>query len=171
MRGQVLALKGGLDRCRLSHIVDGGEFAVNSLLAQALLDLGDVGLAHLHHRVEDTLRRRMIGVGVGVGEYGDQGTWRDLPPQAPLVLAPAAGAGLAAVADDCASQAISFGLIVCCHLEQIRLVVPERRAAIECQARDAQHREDRRAPVVATNLLAISGRWLGGPRWCPSAGP
>src|SRR5690606_503014 len=57
------------------------------------LDGRDVDLPHLHHGVEGALGRGLIGVRNGFG----QGTRRDLPRDAPLVLAPAARAFLAAV--------------------------------------------------------------------------
>src|ERR687895_1278603 len=72
------------------------------------LDCGDVDLSHRHHRFERTLGRRAIGV----GDRFDEDARRDLPRHAPLVFTPAARAFLAAVFDDGAPQAISFGLVV-----------------------------------------------------------
>src|SRR3546814_7197197 len=67
-----------------------------ALPASRRLDRGDVDLAHLHHGVEGAFGRGSVGAGEGLG----QGAGRDLPRQAPLVLAPAAGTFLAAVVDD-----------------------------------------------------------------------
>src|ERR1051325_3452547 len=48
------------------------------------LDGGDVDLFHLHHRIE----RALGGSAVGIGERLGQGDRRNLPGQAPFVLAP-----------------------------------------------------------------------------------
>src|SRR4029077_11210036 len=72
------------------------------------LDRGDVDLFHWHHRFERALGRRSIPV----GDRRDKGARRNLPRHAPLVLAPAALAFLAAISHDCVPQAISFGLVV-----------------------------------------------------------
>ena len=92
-----------------------------------------------------------------------QGARRDLPRQAPLVLAPAARALLAAVADDRVPQAVGLGLVVGRDLERERLAVLERRPAVEAEAGDAQHGELDRQHVA---LLARreSRRARGGPR-------
>src|SRR4051812_49161494 len=66
---------------------------------------------------------------------------RDLPRQAPPVLAPAAGALLAAVADDRAPEAVGLRLVVGRDLEGERLAVPERRPAVEAEAGDAHDGE------------------------------
>src|SRR5437763_7717853 len=61
------------------------------------LDLGDVDLAHGHHRLERPLGLRRIA---DLGGQLEQAPGRDLPREAPFVLAPATGALLAAVLDD-----------------------------------------------------------------------
>src|SRR5215470_10511466 len=76
--------------------------------APGCFDGRDVDLRHFHHRFESTLGRGAIGT----GDHGSEDAWRDLPRQAPLVLAPAAGAFLAAVAHDGIPQAIRLGLVV-----------------------------------------------------------
>src|SRR5690349_8322900 len=96
-------------------------------------DGSDVDLPHLHHRFESPLGGRAIGI----GERVDEGAWRDLPRQAPFVLAPAAGAFLAAVADDGVPQTVRFGLVVRRDLERESLVVLELRAAVQSDAGDA----------------------------------
>ena len=64
--------------------------------AACRLDRSDVDLCHLHHRIE----RALGGSGIGIGDRFRQSDRRNLPGQAPFVLAPAARALLAAVADD-----------------------------------------------------------------------
>src|SRR5690349_3236465 len=76
------------------------------------LDLGDVDLPHVHHRVESAL-----GLGATGGHRLGQHTRRDLPRQAPFVLAPAAHAFLAAILDDRVPQAIRLRLILGRDLE------------------------------------------------------
>ena len=71
------------------------------------LDRGDVDLLHFHHRIKRPLcfsaadRQRLC-----------QHAWRDLPGDAPLVLAPAAFALLPVIADDGAPVAVGLLLIV-----------------------------------------------------------
>jgi hypothetical protein len=60
------------------------------------LDPGDVDLAHRHHRFECPPGRGLVRIVVGP----QQRTRRDLPREAPAILAPAAGAFLPAIADD-----------------------------------------------------------------------
>jgi len=77
------------------------------------LDCSDVDLCHLHHRIESTLG----GGGVGIGYRFGQSDRRNLPGQAPFVLAPAARALLATVVDDCFPVTIGFGLVSGCNLK------------------------------------------------------
>src|SRR5690349_3428244 len=90
------------------------------------LDLGDVDLLHLHHRLE-----RALGFGTAGRHRLHQHARRDLPGDAPLVLAPAAGALLPAIADDGIPVAVGLRLILGGDLERERLAVLERRSAIE----------------------------------------
>ena len=101
-----------------------------------LLDGGDVDLLHRHHRVERPLRLGSAG-----RERLGQCARRDLPREAPAVLAPAAGALLAAVADDGVPVAVGLFLIVGRDLEGKRLAVLEHRAAVQAEAGDAEDRE------------------------------
>ena len=117
-------------------------------------------LRHFHHRLEGALGRGAIRVGDGGGE----GAWRDLPRQAPFVLAPAAGAFLAAVADDRVPQAVGFGLVVGRHLEREGLAVLERRATVEAQAGDADDGELDRQDIA---LLCPRGSRLARDASCP----
>src|SRR3546814_2884050 len=97
-----------------------------ALPASRRLDRGDVDLAHLHPGVEGAFGRGSVGAGDGLG----QGAGRDLPRQAPLVLAPAAGTLLAAVVDDRVPTAIGLGLVVGGVLARERLAVLELRASV-----------------------------------------
>jgi hypothetical protein len=98
-------------------------------------DRRDVDLFHLHHRVERALR----GCLVGISRCFDQHARRDLPRQAPLVLAPPALALGAAVADDGVPVAIGLGLILGDDLEREGLALLERRAAVQAEALHAEH--------------------------------
>src|SRR5690606_180629 len=69
---------------------------------------GDVDLLHRHHGLEGGAGAG----GIGVVVEGHQATRRDLPADAPAVLAPAALALLTAVADDGVPQAVGLGLVV-----------------------------------------------------------
>ena len=77
----------------------------------------------VHHRVE-----RALGFGAAGRHRLGQHARRDLPGDAPLVLAPAARALLAAVADDGVPVAVGLLLVVGGDLEREGLVVLERRA-------------------------------------------
>ena len=66
---------------------------------------------------------RLAAAGSGVGNRLRQNDWRDLPGQSPFVLAPAAGALVAAVADDRVPIAIRFGLVRGGDLKRERFVV------------------------------------------------
>src|SRR6476661_10666507 len=67
---------------------------IGGLALQRRLDRGDVDLLHRHHRIERALRRRLVATGRRL----EQHPRGDPPGIAPSVLAPAAGAFLAAVA-------------------------------------------------------------------------
>src|SRR4051794_39596739 len=99
------------------------------------LDGSDVDLCHLHHRIE----RALGGSGIGIGDRLRQDDRRNLPGQSPFVLAPAARALLAAVADDRVPVAVRFGLVDGRDLKRERFGVLERRPAVEPEARNAQH--------------------------------
>jgi len=77
-------------------------------------DCSDVDLFHLHHRIE----RALGGSGIGIGYRSRQRQRRNLPGQAPFVLAPAAGTLFAAVADDGVPVTIRFGLVSGCDLKR-----------------------------------------------------
>src|SRR5690349_4259264 len=85
-----------------------------SFLAAARgFDRGDVDLLHLHHRFEGALRfvaadRQRVG----------EDAWRDLPGDAPAILAPPALALLTGVADDRVPVAVGLLLGVGRDLER-----------------------------------------------------
>ena len=99
------------------------------------LDGGDVDLLHGHHRLEGAL-----GLSATGGKRIGQRARGDLPGEAPAVLAPAAGAFLAAVADDRVPVAVRLFLIVGRDLEGKGLGVLERGAAVEAETGDATAR-------------------------------
>src|SRR6266704_3112698 len=79
--------------------------AISCSPASRRLDGGNVDLLHRHHRLELTsclsaTGRKRIG----------QRTWRDLPREAPAVLAPTARTFLAAVANDCRVRSAALRL-------------------------------------------------------------
>src|SRR5262245_22480317 len=98
------------------------------------LDGRDVDLLHRHHRFESALRLTAAG-----RKRVGQRARRDLPGETPAVLAPAARALLAAVADDRVPIAVRLFLIVRRDLEGERLVVLERRTAVQPEARNPQN--------------------------------
>src|SRR5262245_46054355 len=100
--------------------------------AHRLLDGGDVDLPHGHHRLE-----RALGL-VAAGRHRvGQHARCDLPRHAPFVLAPAAGALLAAIADDGVPVAVGLGLTVGGDHEREGFAVLELRTAVEADAGDA----------------------------------
>lgn len=110
-------------------------------------NFGDVDLVHFHHRGEGAL-----GFGAAGGQCVHQYARGDLPGDAPPVLAPAAVAWLAAVADDRIPVTIRFLLRVRRDLEGEGFGMFELRPAIESQAGDAAngefHGEDLAFPAV-----------------------
>src|SRR5262245_25425215 len=95
-------------------------------------DRGDVNLLHSHHRI----KRALCFIAAGCQRLG-QHARRDLPGNAPLVLAPAALALLATIADDRVPVAVGLLLIVGGDLEREGFVMLEHGSAIEANTRDA----------------------------------
>ena len=128
---------------------------------------GDVDFAHLHHGGEGALRPCGFGVGYGA----QKGSRVDLPRNPQAVFAPAAGAGLAAVADDGLPITVSFLLVVGGYLKRKSLALCELGATIEAYAGYAhdgevhrQHRACLARWVVcrAAKNLAYAGIGEGG---------
>src|SRR5439155_2890842 len=90
------------------------------------LDRGDVDFLHAHHGIECALcfsaagRQRLC-----------QHARRDLPGDAPLVLAPAASTLLSSIADDGVPVAVSLLLIIGGDLKRESFVMLERGTAVE----------------------------------------
>src|SRR5690606_354561 len=103
--------------------------------------------------------RGTIAAGKGLHQHPR----RDLPGHAPLVLAPAARAFLAAVADDRVPVAVRLRLVLDTHLERERLAVLERRSAIEADAGDAQDREVHRQHRAFGTRRVVGRRPRHGP--------
>src|SRR5690606_39300276 len=116
-------------------------------------DFGAVDLAHLHHRVD----RARGGLAVWVGDGFDQHPRRDLPGHAPLVLAPAAGGFLAAVADDGVPQAVGLFLVVGGDLEREGFGLGEGGAAVEADAGDAADGEVHHQHVALLAVGVVAG--------------
>src|SRR6266566_7276679 len=89
-------------------------------------DRGDVDLLHSHHRI----KRPLCFIAAGRQRLG-QHARRDLPGNAPLVLAPAARTLLATIADDGVPVAVGLGLIVGGDLERECFAVLDRGTAVE----------------------------------------
>src|SRR4051812_23157080 len=92
----------------------------------------DIDLAHRHHRVESALC-----LGSACLHRFHQNARGDLPGDAPFILAPAALAFLATIADDGVPVAVGLFLIFRRDLEGESLAVLDRRAAIQADAGDA----------------------------------
>src|SRR3954468_24196467 len=117
--------------------LDADDLRVDRLPSEGRLDRGDVDLLHGHHRVEGPFGRCGVRAGGGV----EQDAWSDLPGEAPAVLAPTAGAFLAAVVDDRVPVAVGLGLILGNHHEADRFVRGEVGAAVEANELLAEHAE------------------------------
>ncbi len=115
----------------------------HGLAAHRRLDLGNVDLLHLHHRLECALCHIAAS-----GHRLGQGARRDLPRQTPFVLAPAARALHAAVTDDRVPITVGLRLVVGGDLKGECLAVLERIPAVETKAWHAAHREFDRQDVA-----------------------
>lgn len=93
------------------------------------LDRGDVDFPHCHHRIHRTLG----GGAIRILRRRQQRARGNLPRKAPAVLAPAAHAFLAAVADDGVPQPVGLGLVVGEDHEADRFVGDEHRTAVDAQ--------------------------------------
>src|SRR3954468_5444910 len=117
------------------------------------LDRGDVDLLHGHHRV----KRALCFIAAGCHRFG-QHTRRDLPRHAPLVLAPAARALLAAIADDGVPIVIGLGLIVGGDHEREGFAVLELGTAVEADAGHAGHLEFDHQHIALLAGRVVAGR-------------
>src|SRR6476659_957504 len=103
---------------------------LNSAAARRL-DCSDVNFSHCHHRI----KRALSFIATGRHCVG-QHTRRNLPRHAPFIFAPAAGALLAAIADDGVPIAVGLSLIVSGNLEREGFVMFERGTAVDADTRD-----------------------------------
>ena len=81
--------------------------------APSRLDRGHVNFLHIHHR-----SKRAFCFNTAGSQRLGQRTWRDLPGDAPFVLAPTARTFLAAITDDGVPVAVGLLLIVSGDLER-----------------------------------------------------
>src|SRR6267154_713030 len=140
---------------RLSRPIHGypGEvLVVNISAVPRRFDRGDVDFPHAHHGIECTLcfiaanRQRLC-----------QHARRDLPGDAPLVLAPAARALLASIADNSVPVAVGLLLIIGGDLKRESFVMLERGTAVKTDAGDAGDCEFYRQHVALLAGWIITG--------------
>ena len=119
------------------------------------LDLRDVDLFHLHHRLEGALCLAATS-----GKRLHQRARSDLPGEAPAILAPTALTFLAAVANDRAPIAIRLFLIVRRDLKRKGLTVFERRATVETQTGNACNNELHRQDIALLAARVVARRFV-----------
>src|SRR5712671_2260378 len=145
---------------RLSRPIHGypGEvLVVNISAAPRRFDRGDVDFPHAHHGIECTLR--FIAAG---RQRLHQHAWRDLPGDAPPVLAPAARTLLASIADDGIPVAVGLLLIIGGDLKRESFVMLERGAAVEAHTGDAGDCEFHRQHVALLAGWVVTGCTVDG---------
>src|SRR6266550_4058386 len=120
-------------------------------------DRGDVDLFHSHHRI----KRPLCFIAAGRHRLGQRAR-RDLPGKAPLVLAPAAHALLATIADNGVPVAVGLLLIVGGDLEREGFVMFERGSAVKADTRDAGNCEFDCQHVALLARWEITGRAVDG---------
>ena len=128
--------------------------AVPSAAASGL-DLGDVDLTHLHHRIEGA-----FGFSATGRDRVRQHARRDLPGDSPTVPTPPASALVAAVADNRIPIAIRFLLRISRNLEGERLAVFKLRPTIETQTRNAKDGEFDREDFAFLAARKIAGGFV-----------
>ena len=125
--------------------------------ASRRFDRSDVDFLHVHHGIECALcfsaagRQRLC-----------QHARRDLPGDAPLVLAPAARALLATIADDGVPVTVGLLLIVGGDLKREGFVMLERGTAIEAETGDAGDCEFDRYYVALLAGWVVTGCTVDG---------
>jgi HlyD family secretion protein len=130
------------------------------------LDRGDVDLLHRHHRLEGASRFL-----TPCHERFGQDPGRDLPGHPPPVLAPAARALLATLADDRVPVAIGLLLVLGRDLERERLAVLELGSTVQAHALHAGHRELDRQHVALLAAGIVAGRADDAPHRAIREGP
>src|SRR6478736_8135785 len=100
---------------------------IGCLALQSGFNPRDVDFFHRHHGIECALGRGLVGTGGRLQQHAR----RDLPGEAPFVLAPAASAFLPAIAGDCVPVAIGLFLVLGQDHEAHGLIGLEVRPAVE----------------------------------------
>ena len=103
------------------------------LTAKCCLYRSNVDFLHRHHCVECPFG----GCAIRTGNCFGQRNGRNLPGDAPLVLAPTALALFTAIMDDCIPVAIRLFLIFSGNLKREGFVMLERGSTVEPEARNA----------------------------------
>src|SRR4030095_15269492 len=111
----------------------------------------------VHHRIE-----RALGFSAADRQRLCQHAWRDLPGDAPLVLAPAARALLSSIADNGVPVAVGLLLIIGGDLKRESFVMLERGTAVEAKTRDAGDREFYRQHVALLAGGIVTGGAVDG---------
>src|SRR4030081_2759724 len=119
-------------------------------------DRGDVDLLPAHHRLE----RALCFIAAGRHRLCQHARC-DLPGDAPLVLAPAARALLASIADNGVPVAVGLLLIIGGDLKRESLVMLERGTAVEADTRDAGDCEFHRQHVALLAGWVVTGCTVG----------
>src|SRR5258708_13324467 len=122
------------------------------------LDRADVDFLHFHHRI-----KRPLCFGAADRQRLGQHARGDLPGDAPLVLAPAALALLATIANDGVPVAVGLLLIVGGDLEREGFVMFEHGSAVEADTRDAGNCEFDRKHVTLLAGWVVTGPPASGP--------
>src|SRR5712672_3761268 len=133
----------------------GQDAAIRSVATSAAprrFDRGDVDFPHAHHGIECALCFSATG-----RQCLCQHARRDLPGDAPLVLAPAARTLLASIADNCVPVAVGLLLIIGGDLKRESLVMLERGTAVKTDAGDAGDCEFYRQHVALLAGWIITG--------------
>src|SRR6266700_1465471 len=120
-------------------------------------DRGDVDFLHAHHGIECALCFSAAG-----RQCLHQHARRDLPGDAPLVLAPAARTLLASIADNGVPVAVGLLLIIGGDLERESFVMLERGAAVEAHTGDAGDCEFYREHVALLAGWIVTGCTVDG---------
>src|SRR5947207_5065685 len=128
------------------------QLVVSTSAPPCCLDGGDVDLLHRHHRLEGAL----CLTATGRKRIGERAR-RDLPGEAPAVLAPTALAFRAAIADDRVPVTVRLFLILRRDLEGKGLSVLECRSAVETETGNAHDGELHRQHIALLAARIVTG--------------
>src|SRR5712672_3894915 len=138
----------------------GQDAAIRSVATSAAprrFDRGDVDFPHAHHCIECALRFSATG-----RQCLCQHARRDLPGNAPLVLAPAARTLLASIADNGVPVAVGLLLIIGGDLKRESFVMLEYGTAVEANTGDAGDCEFYRQHVALLAGWIVTGCTVDG---------